>query len=146
MVEPRSILVIDDDSDYLCLLQIAFQEARIGYPLVIKQDGRAAINYLQRFASQEALVGSPPGLILLDLRMPRVSGLEVLRWIRSQQYLDDVPVVVLTGIESEDELGQAIELGATSFRVKPFTYRQLVGEIKDLSATYLDTQEIKHAA
>src|ERR1700694_2508852 len=137
MFESRSILVIDDDPDYLCLLQIAVQEARISYQLEIKQDGRAAVNYLQQFDSQEA-VGSPPGLILLDLRMPGVSGLEVLRWIRSQQYLDDVAVVVLTGIESEDELAQAIQLGATSFRVKPFSYRQLVQEIKDLSAIYLD--------
>jgi two-component system response regulator len=146
MFEPHSILVIDDDPDYLCLLQIAVQEARISYPLEIKQDGRAAVNYLQQFASQKAAVGSPPGLILLDLRMPRVSGLEVLRWIRSQQYLDDVAVVVLTGIESEDELAQAIQLGATSFRVKPFSYRQLVQEIKDLSAIYLDPHEVKQAA
>lgn len=138
-------MIIDDDVDYCCLMQIAFQEANISRPTEAIHDGWDAIDHLRQFADGSQ-VGIPPGLILLDLRMPGLSGLEVLRWIRNQPLLTDVPVVVFTGLEACKELSEATASGATSVRAKPFSYRELVHEAAELRDTYLESHELKSAA
>jgi DNA-binding response OmpR family regulator len=141
MLDQRSILVIDDDSDYCCLLQSAFREAHVDNPIEVTSDGWTAINSLRRLAST-----GEPALVLLDLLLPRLSGVEVLRWIRSQPRLDNVPIVVFTGLEGGEETSKARALGAASLRVKPFSYHDLVQEVKKLQELYLRPQELKHAA
>ena len=142
-----AILVIDDDEDYSCLVEIAFQEAGVDYPMELAQDGWQAVDYLSRTAPENAdATAAIPSLVLLDLRMPGITGLEVLRWIRSQPYLNDVPVVVFTGLEAGEEPSQAFDLGATSLRLKPFAYRELVEEAKHLNEMYLEAHEVRHAA
>jgi CheY-like chemotaxis protein len=87
-----------------------------------------------------------PGLVLLDLRMPGLNGLEVLRWIRSQPFYRETPVVVFTGLEAGGDHSEAVSLGATSLRLKPFTYRDLVKEAQVLCETYLEDHALKDAA
>ena len=145
MDENRTILIIDDDLDYCCLLEIAFQEAKVHNPIEVVHDGWSAVDYLQQHGMKN-LDGEVLGLILLDLRMPGLSGLEVLRWIRRQPPLVEVPTVVFTGLEAGNELSQACELGATELRTKPFSYRELIQEAKSLRDTYIEPTLVKHAA
>ena len=145
MREERLILLIDDDVDFCCLFQIAFEEARITPPIEIIHDGWAAIETL-RERIEGGILGAVPRLILLDLRMPGLSGLEVLRWIREQPALDHVAVVVFTGLEEAREHSRAISLGATALRIKPFAYRDLIKEATDLRDTYVEDSALKHAA
>jgi two-component system response regulator len=141
----HSILIIDDDIDYCCLLQLAFHEAAVANPVEAVHDGSSAVDYLRELAGGD-LGRIWPGLILLDLRMPGLSGLEVLRWIRSQPFLEDVPVVVFTGLQDGKELSQSVQLGATAVREKPFSFRALIREARELRETYLEASELKHAA
>ena len=147
MTEPATILIIDDDADYSCLLELALAEARVNNPIKSIHDGSAALIYLRQVAAKSQLaVDSIPALVLLDLRMPKISGLEVLRWIRNEPRLARVPVAVFTGVEAADEQSQALALGASSLQVKPFAYRELVQTARSLRNQYLEPHELKHAA
>jgi CheY-like chemotaxis protein len=143
--EDRPILLIDDDVDFCCLFQIAFEEARITPGIEVIHDGWAAVENL-RERLESGMPGAVPRLILLDLRMPGFSGLEVLRWIREQSPLDPVAVVVFTGLEEAREHARAIRLGATALRLKPFAYRDLIKEAADLRDTFVEDGALKHAA
>lgn len=140
-----TILIIDDDVDYACLLQVAFEETRISRPIELVHDGGAALERLGPSACKN-VDGSLPCLILLDLRMPGISGLEVLGWIRHQEHLAQIPVVVFTGLEAGKESIQAAALGASAIHVKPFSYKELINEVKGLREAYLDEGTLKHAA
>jgi DNA-binding response OmpR family regulator len=140
-------LIIDDDANYSCLLLVAFQEAHVENPIAVINDGWKAVNHLKSLAAGSlSHLGNTPALVLLDLRMPKVSGLEVLRWIRSEPGLAGVPVMVFTGMEAGDEQAQAMELGATSFHVKPFSYRELVQQVASIRDCYLEPQQLAKAA
>jgi len=79
--------------------------------------------------------------------MPKLSGLDVLRSIRSEPHLANVPVIIFTGLErGEEERSNALKLGATSLHVKPSSYRELVREAQELRENYLETHELKNAA
>jgi CheY-like chemotaxis protein len=143
--QDQSILIIDDDVDFCCLLEIAFQEANVSRPIQVVNNGWAAVEHLRKLCGQSA--GSvTPGLVLLDLRMPGLNGLEVLRWIRDQPFYNEMPVVVFTGLEAQGDHSEAVSLGATSLRLKPFTYRDLVKEAEILRETYLEDHALKDAA
>jgi two-component system response regulator len=143
--EDRSILLIDDDVDFCCLLQIAFEEVSVSPSIEVVHDGWAAINTL-RERIEGGILGAVPRLVLLDLKMPGLSGLEVLHWVRGQPALDHVPVVVFTGLEEAKEHSRAMSLGATELRMKPFAYRDLIKEAANLRDTYVEDGALKHAA
>lgn len=143
--EDRPILLIDDDVDFCCLLQIAFEEASVTPLIEVVHDGWAAIQNL-RERIEGGILGALPRLVLLDLKMPGFSGLEVLRWIRGQPALEHVAVVVFTGLEEGREHSLAISLGATELRMKPFSYRDLIKEAANLRDTYVEDDALKHAA
>lgn len=147
MTEPPVILIIDDDIDYSCLLELALLEAQVKHPIMLIHDGGAALVYLRQVVAKHRLAAdSIPALVLLDLRMPKVGGLEVLRWIRSEPLFAETPVAVFTGVEADDEQSQAMALGASSLQVKPFSYRELVDTARSLRDHYLDGRVLKHAA
>ena len=145
MREENGILIIDDDVDYCCLMQLALQEAEVTNPTEAVHDGWAAIHHLEQLAPGR-LAGILPGLILLDLRMPGLSGLEVLHWIRNQYFLKAAPVVVFTGMEDGKELAQVVAAGASSVHAKPFSYKELVLEARQLKEAYLESHVLRHAA
>jgi len=141
------ILIIDDDVDYACLVRVAVQEACIPHPVEMLHDGHAAVNYLQQFGAMSSGNGATlPALVLLDLKLPHFSGLEVLRWIRSRPELTPVPVILFSGIEPGDERSQALALGAASFEVKTFSYRELLEQIAHIRDGFLQPQEFGQAA
>ncbi len=147
MQEAGHILIIDDDLDYSCLLQVAFEEACVTNPTLIIHDGRSAVNYLKQMGtggSDDA--DTVPALVLLDLRLPGLSGLEVLSWIRGEPRLAGIPVLVFTGMEGGEEPLRARELGAASLQLKPFSYRDLVQTVEAIRTHYLEPIELPKAA
>ena len=132
------IIIIDDDVDYSCLLQIAFNEVGVGNPIELIHDACVAVRYFKQFEPGAKPLREPhPALVLLDLRMPKIGGLEMLRWIRKEPRLKQMPVAVFTGVETNEELSQAMAAGASSIHVKPFSYRELVESARSLRDRYL---------
>src|SRR5690349_22917267 len=120
MPEPRVILLVEDLDDDILLIRRAFAAAKLQIPLQIVRDGEEAIAYLMGVGKYARRDEFPlPDLILLDLKMPKLSGLDVLRWIRSHPHLKALRVIVLTSSEDIYDVNRAYELGANSFLVKP---------------------------
>jgi len=132
------ILLVEDDETDVLLLRNAFRNARVANPLIEVSDGHAAIQYLSGAGAYEDRIRYPsPFLMLLDLRLPKLSGFEVLAWIRDQTALAELIVVVLTGSDYLPDASRARELGANSYLVKPASFKELVETIKGIIARWL---------
>ena len=121
------ILLVEDRDDDVVLIRKAFEKAGLNNPMQVARDGVEAIAYLSgegKFANREEF--PLPWLVLLDLKMPRVNGFEVLRWIRAQPSLSRLIVLVLTSSEYVKDVDEAYKLGANSFLVKPMDFENAV--------------------
>lgn len=121
MSEPKKILVCDDDPLLVDLLQ--YRLASRGYEVIVAEDGGKALRRLQEMR---------PDAILLDAMMPVIDGYEVLRQIREDERLADVPVIMLTARRQEKDIVTALELGANDYMVKPFIPEELVARLARL--------------
>ena len=120
------LLIVEDSADEAMLLTRALTGAGVSVPLVILQDGDDAIEYLAgRGTFADRLQHPAPQLLLLDLKLPRVSGFGVLQWVRAQPGLRRLPIVVLTSSGEEQDVINAYEMGANSYLVKPSGFRDL---------------------
>src|SRR5689334_20462336 len=118
--EQAVILVVDDRDDDLVIIKKAFEKARVVNPIITVQGGEEAIQYLKGEGDYSNRDEYPlPSLVLLDLKMPKVDGFEVLEWIRSQPTLQTLRVVVLTSSDHMKDVNRAYALGANSFVTKP---------------------------
>lgn len=134
-----TVLHIDDDPNDTELLRVALRKANFPFSLQNVEDGDQAIDYLTGSGIYSNRKRYPlPTLILLDLKMPRVTGFEVLSWIRAHPALVQVPVIVLSGSALEDDIRHAYEVGATSYMVKPLGFQALVKFVKDLKTAWPD--------
>jgi CheY-like chemotaxis protein len=125
--KPIRILYADDDPEDRMLVQDAWKESRIANELDFVEDGEELMDCLHRRGEYASLAGSPlPGLILLDLNMPRMDGREALREIKADPRLRSIPVVVLTTSKAEEDIVRAYDLGVNSFITKPVTFKALV--------------------
>lgn len=128
-----SILIVEDNSTDVMLIRRAFAKANVGNPLQVVRDGDTAVEYLSgdgEFADRAAF--PLPAVMLLDLKLPRRSGLEVLQWVRAQKSLRRLPVVVLTSSNQTQDVNRAYDLGANSYLVKPVEFddlKQMIGKI-----------------
>lgn len=128
-----TILMADDDQDDCLLIQDAFAENRLSDVLRFVEDGEALMDYLYRrgaFADPE--LSPRPGLILLDLNMPKMDGREALKIIKSDPELSDIPVVVLTTSRYEVDVACSYSTGANSFITKPDTFDGLLWLVSNL--------------
>jgi len=119
------ILQVEDEANEVFLLQRAFAQAGITNPVQVASDGQMAIDYLNgsgRFADRARF--PVPGLLLLDLKLPRRSGREVLEWIRTQPRLNKLIVIILTSARYVGDVSLAYELGAKSFIIKPSDFSE----------------------
>jgi len=124
MAEHAVILLAEDEEDYVLLIRRAFAQAKIPNPLHVVWNGQEAIAYLKgegKYANREEY--PLPDLFLLDLKMPRVNGFEVLKWVRSQPGLAPLRVLVLTSSDEIRDVNEAYKLGANSFLVKPLDFQ-----------------------
>lgn len=112
-----SLLLVEDDETDVLLLQRAFKEVQLEHTVHVAHDGQAAIDFLSelRGAADDRL----PALVLLDLKLPRLTGLDVLQWIRNEAVIRRLPVAVFSSSAHRADLERAYELGANAFIVKP---------------------------
>ncbi|MBB3224899.1 response regulator [Pseudoduganella umbonata] len=121
------ILLVEDNPDDVLLAKRAFKKAALSATMEVVSDGDEAVGYLDA-AAQAGGGGqsAPPSLILLDLKLPKRPGLEVLRWIRANRHYDATPVVVLTSSTEDEDIQKAYALGANSYLQKPVAFNGLV--------------------
>jgi CheY-like chemotaxis protein len=132
------VLLVDDNADDVLLMQRAFGATAITAPLIVVSDGAAAIEYLSGTGAYMDRAAHPlPALMLLDLKMPRVSGFAVLEWLRQQPALKRLPVVVLTSSSQETDINRAYDLGANSYIVKPSGLTQIAKVAQEIEAYWL---------
>jgi CheY-like chemotaxis protein len=117
MSEPLSILLAEDDENDVLLLRRAFKEADVQNPLHVAGDGQEAIEFLARLRTPPQ--DHMPALVILDLKMPRRDGLEVLEWIKGQPVMKGLPVILFSSSANRGDIEQAYALGANGFVVKP---------------------------
>lgn len=132
------ILLVEDDANDALLLKRAFAKAQVGSLLVHLEDGEAAVAYLDGngiYADRERY--PLPCLVLLDLKLPRRSGLEVLDWMQTQTGLNRIPVVVLTSSQQSTDINRAYDLGANSYLVKPVKFDTLLEMVRALNLYWL---------
>ena len=133
-----AILLVEDNEEDILLLRRAFRKANIANRLVEVRDGQAAIQYLSGDADYADRARYPiPFLVLLDLRLPKLSGFEVLAWIRDQPEFVELIIVVLTGSDQVPDITKAHELGANSYLVKPGDFDDLVEIVKRIKGHWL---------
>lgn len=140
---PITVLCAEDDADDRMLLQEAWNEGRVANPLAFVEDGEELMDYLSRRNKYANLTGTPlPGLILLDLNMPKMDGREALRKIKSDPHLRRIPVVALTTSNEEAEIVRAYDLGVNSFVVKPVTFQSLVDFVSAFGRYWFEVVEL----
>lgn len=129
--EQLCILLADDDPDDRMLTQRALMKSRLANTLFMVEDGEELLDYLRRKGKYSDPEKSPrPGLILLDLNMPRKDGREALREIKSDPVLKRIPVVILTTSEAEQDVLRSYDLGVNAFVTKPVTFDGLATAIR----------------
>lgn len=129
----RPVLYAEDDDNDVFLMQRAFAKACVSNPLHTVVDGSEAIQYLSgagKFSNRDRF--PMPCLLLLDLNMPRQSGLEVLEWVRTQPYLRELSVIILTSSSQDRDIGSAHALGANGYLVKPASSEKLIDLVTGL--------------
>ena len=136
------ILLAEDDPNDVLLIQRAFQRNHVANPVQVVRDGEEALAYLSGQAPFADRERHPlPVLMLMDLKMPRKSGLEVLEWVRQQPGLKRLPIIVLTSSNQSPDINRAYELGANSYLVKPAGFDSLLELVKNLDMYWLILNE-----
>jgi CheY-like chemotaxis protein len=119
-----TVLLVEDDINDIFLVKRAFKMARLETPLQVVTDGQQAVHYLSgegKYADRE--VHPWPQLIVMDIKMPRMTGFEVLHWIKEDGPLRRIPVVIVSSSDRPEDINQAYELGANAYMVKPMDFR-----------------------
>ena len=128
------ILLAEDEQNDVFLIKRAFQKAQLLNPIRVVSDGQEAISYLRGDGDYADRARFPlPTLVLLDLKMPRMGGFDVISWVRQQPGLKRLPLVVLTSSRDGPDINRAYELGANTYLVKPVEFDGLVEMMKNLS-------------
>lgn len=138
-----TILLAEDDADDRLLVREALTESRVVNELRCVEDGEELIDYLHRRGRYADPEESPrPGLVLLDLNMPRKDGREALREIKADPDLKRIPVVVMTTSKAEEDIFRSYDLGANSYITKPVTFERLVELMKVLGRYWIEFVEL----
>jgi CheY-like chemotaxis protein len=133
----------DDDADDRLLTQRAMEASRVHNDLRFVEDGEELMDYLMRRGNYTDPESAPrPGLILLDLNMPKKDGRESLREIKSDPDLHRIPIVILTTSKAEEDIFRSYDLGANSFITKPVTFDRLVELMKTLGTYWIEFVEL----
>lgn len=131
-MELKRILLVEDDPRDIELTLDAFETHNLANEIMVAHDGEEALHLLRRQGKFEELPGGNPALILLDLKMPKVDGLEVLRAIRADDTLKLIPVIVLTTSREERDVIESYRLGVNAYVVKPVDFDQFVEAVREI--------------
>ncbi|WNG53809.1 response regulator [Archangium gephyra] len=139
MSSPQTILLVEDNPDDVDLTRRAFQRAGVTHPLEVVEDGMDALDYLfGRGVFSHRLHEPLPALVLLDLKLPRLGGHEVLRQIRADPRTRFLPVVILTSSDEEKDLVESYSHGCNSYVRKPVSYNEFVEAARQLGVYWLE--------
>jgi CheY-like chemotaxis protein len=126
------ILMVEDDPKDVELTLTALEEYNLSNEVVVTSDGEEALDYLYQRGKFQARTNGNPAVLLLDLKLPKVDGLEVLQQIKSDEKLKMIPVVVLTSSREERDMVASYKLGVNAYVVKPVDFHEFVNAIKEL--------------
>ncbi|NLH99444.1 MAG: response regulator [Chthonomonadales bacterium] len=144
---PITILMAEDDPDDRMLAAEAMEECMLANSLICVENGEELLDYLKRRGKYAEPGAAPrPGLILLDLNMPRMDGREALKLIKEDPELRSIPVVVLTTSKAEEDIVRSYDLGANSYVQKPVTFEGLVDVMKTLRRYWFEIIELPGSA
>jgi two-component system response regulator len=137
----KVILLVEDNPDDQALTRRALKKNNILNEVVIAQDGVEALDYLFGTGAHAGKAGSLPAVVLLDLKLPRIDGLEVLRRVRGDERTRMLPIVILTSSKEEQDLIQSYSLGANSYIRKPVDFAQFIEAVGRLGLYWLVLNE-----
>ena len=132
MSELGRILIVEDDPRDLELTLTALGEYNLANEVVVTRDGQEALDYLYCRGQFDTRSNDNPAVMLLDLKLPKVDGLEVLQQIKSDERLKLIPVVVLTSSQEEKDMMRSYKLGVNAYVVKPVDFHEFVNAVKEL--------------
>lgn len=133
-VKMKRILLVEDDPNDVELTLTAMKEFNLANEVVVVSDGAEALDFLFKRGAFSERVNGNPIVILLDLKLPKISGMEVLKQIRESEALKMIPVVILTSSREEKDLNDGYSLGTNAYVVKPVEFQQFLEAIKQLGA------------
>lgn len=128
----RPILLVEDNPDDIELTMIALEKTRLANPVVSVRDGKEALQFLRREGKWAARPDESPAVILLDKKLPKLDGHEVLKIVRGDERLRHIPVVMLTSSREEKDLLRSYDLGVNAYVVKPVAFDDFMAAINDL--------------
>jgi CheY-like chemotaxis protein len=137
----RTILLAEDNANDVELTLAALRENRVLNDIIVARDGAETLDYLYRRHAFAGRPGGNPALLLLDIKMPRIDGLEVLRQVKGDPDLRTIPVVVLTSSRQEQDLLQSYNLGVNAYVVKPVGFHEFVEAVKMLGGFWAVVNE-----
>ena len=141
MPELRRILLVEDDPNDVELIMTGLAENNLANEVVAVHDGSEALDYLNYRGKFAGRTDGHPAIVLLDLKLPKVSGLEVLKQMKTDEKLKCIPVVILTSSREDQDIIQGYQLGANSFVVKPVDFHQFIDAIKLIGAYWAIVSE-----
>jgi CheY-like chemotaxis protein len=134
----RPILAADDEEADRFVLNLALEKARLPHPVVIVRDGQEVVDYLSGHAPfMDREIHPLPSLLLLDLKMPRLDGFEILAWLATRLDFKELPVVVLSSSSADSDIQMARQLGAREYFIKPHALSDWVSILQGLQSRYL---------
>ncbi len=132
-LEPKNVLLVEDNAEDERLTLRAMSQCDVPNVIEVTRDGAEAIDYL----FSEAVINRPPDLVLLDLKLPKLNGLEVLEKIRSDERTKNLPVVILTSSDEDIDIRRGYELGVNSYVLKPVDFNEFIDAVKQLGLYWL---------
>jgi len=141
MAELKRILLAEDNPQDVELTLTALDEHNLANEVVVVNDGAEALDYLYRRGKFAMRADNDPAVVLLDLKMPKVDGLEVLRTIKKDDNLKTIPLVILTSSREEKDLVESYKLGVNAYVVKPVNFQQFIEAVKELGAFWAVVNE-----
>ena len=130
--KPATILLTDDDEGHRILIEDNLRASGLEHPIISFEDGRELLDFLHDLHPRHRLDATRSYLALLDIRMPRMDGLETLRRIRSEARLKTLPVIMLTTTDDSREIGRAYELGCSCYLAKPVDFTRFTEAVQRL--------------
>lgn len=140
-MDARSILLVEDDPLDIELTLSALQEHNLANSVTVVSDGSEALDYLYRRGQFADRGEGDPVVVLLDLKMPRVDGLEVVRTVKGDPYPRNIPLVVLTSSRQESDIVESYNLGVNAYVVKPVDFEKFVEAVKRISLFWILTNQ-----
>lgn len=141
-MKSKVILLVEDNPSDIELTKRAFSKAHIANEVIVAENGKEALDYLFRtgkYADRD--IDTVPMLVLLDIKMPVMDGLETLKYIRSDELTRRLPVVILTSSREEEDLARSYDLGVNSYICKPVDFNQFADAVKNLGLYWLVLNE-----